>query len=108
MESWWREYAVRLPLDFNEADREAIEALTGRVPIFLHVILAIDLSQADEAENSSDSEGEEDLPARTATKVYSDSVSRVQDAFWQSAEVMSTIRDFIDFTVTRSTNNLVM
>ena len=110
MESWWRAYAARLPLGFSEADREAMEALTGRALIFLHVLLAIDLSQADEA---SDSEGGEDLPARTATEVYIDNVNRVRDAFWESAEVMSTVRGLINFMVSqeralRGTDDLLM
>ncbi|KAF8450161.1 hypothetical protein BGX38DRAFT_511387 [Terfezia claveryi] len=110
MESWWRANAARLPLDFNEADKETMETLTGRVPIFLHALLAIGVNQVDQAGNSSSPVGEEDLSACTATEIYT---GKVQDAFWQSAELMSAIGDFIDFTVVqcralRDTDDLLM
>ena len=102
MKTWWQANQARLPLKFNEEDEKEIETLTGKIPIFLHVLLTINLPSLGKDGDSSDSEGEEDLGDQTEAEVYADNVHRVIESLWESKEVQDSIASLIDFAVARS------
>lgn len=116
MTKWWWVHQDRLPMDFKEMDKEMIEQLTGRVPIFLSVLLSIKPEDRSGPQDGDDRSpeckdkspeggpkaGEDLLGAETTSDDYDNNIARIYDLLWGSAVAKELVASIWQFAQSQS------